>query len=71
MLKVDRFTKKLREMGYEYRAENRTTRTWKHGQHRVYVPKKAMLSEKWVSATLRQCGATEQEVGDFIRAAKS
>ena len=62
----DRFVEKLRQIHYSHRGETKTHHKYRRGTHVVYVPKKAVLSDDWTRATLRQCGCREDEIDDFL-----
>ncbi len=70
MLKRERVINKLRELGYSFKREAPSTFIYKRGSHRVFVPKTDLVSESWVRATLFTCNCNQQEIDDFIRAAR-
>jgi hypothetical protein len=70
-LHTERFVRKLLELGYTYRGENKLTRKYrKGGMEFVYVPKRELVAVSWARAALRKCGEPDAAVAAFIQAAR-
>lgn len=71
MLKREQLENKLRELGYTYKTETKRTRIFRRGTLRAFIPRRRMVSEMAAWSILRQCGADEDEIAEFIRSARS
>lgn len=62
--------KKLRELGYAFKGRCKSDRNekWRKAgsTHFVFLPRQDQLAELWVRNTLRQCGATPEEIDQLI-----
>jgi len=65
------FVNKLRDLGYTYKTTLKRVDLWRRGTHFIPVRRSDNLSEEFCSSALRQALCTEQEIRDFIAAAKS
>lgn len=73
MIRLEQFTKKLRELGYKYKDQTLRVQIYRKGgsTHRVTVARKDHLDDGYVRSTLKQCGCKEAEIETFIGQCKS
>ena len=68
VIRRDQFINKIRELGYRHkRSTERVDIYKKRGQtHRITIPRRKDLDEKYVRSTLRQAGCTTENIESFI-----
>jgi hypothetical protein len=73
MVTRESFINKLRELGYTYKRPQKRTELWRKrgGTHLVFLPSRDLLTEEYVSSTLRQTGCSEEEIRAFLACARS
>jgi hypothetical protein len=62
------FINKIHELGYVYKDQLKRTQQFrkKGGTHCIFVPMKDLLSDEYVTSTLRQSGVSEDDIQTFV-----
>ncbi len=73
MIRRQTYINKLRDLGYTYKTHRKRTQLWRKvgGTHFIPVPKCDLLELDFVRSTLRQAGASKDEIESFIGSAQS
>lgn len=71
MLRREWFLNKLKDLGYDYRRHAGPVEIWMRGVARVVVATGDQLPEGYVRQQLRYCGLSDDDIDEFIRAAKA
>ena len=68
MVQRSRFIKRIRELGYRYKAQQKRTNLFRKssGLHYLSVPMRKELDDVYVRSALRQAGCSEEDIEKFI-----
>ena len=70
MISQKSVVKKLRLLGYAFKGRCKSDRNekWRKAgsTHFVFLPRQDWLAELWVRTTLRQCGASQEEIDALV-----
>jgi hypothetical protein len=67
MAKREQVINKLKERGYKFKTESERVLVFKKGTHRLEIPRRDLLDEKWIRSAFRQAGMTNEEITEFLR----
>ena len=69
----ERFINKIRSLDYRFNQQGKRVSIWrkKGGTHFVSVPHTKLLAEDFARHALRQCGLDEDEIQEFLAAART
>jgi hypothetical protein len=70
MVRRESFFNKIRELGYSYKDQRPRITLWRKGVHFISVPRRDLLTDEFVSNSLRQAGCNEEEIQSFYRSAR-
>lgn len=73
MVRRDNFISKIRELKYSYKDQQKRTYLYRKtgGTHYISVPMADLLTDEYVTSTLRQAGCNDEEIRNFLTAAKA
>jgi len=73
MVSRQAFVNKIRELGYTFKGERKRIYLWRKTGHAhfISVPKAEKLEDEFVISSLRQAGQTQEQIDQFLKAAKS
>jgi len=73
MIPRNSFINKIRELTYSYKSQQKRTYLYRKsgGTHYISVPMADLLEDEYVVSTLKQAGCSEDEVRNFLKAAKT
>jgi len=73
MIARDWFINKIRQLGFTFKGQQKRTYLWRQRGGFVYIsiPKADLLEDEFVTSSLRHAGLNEEEIKQFIGAAKS
>ena len=68
MVRRDSFINKLRKLNYSYKSQQKRTYLYRKvgGTHYVSVPMADLLSDEFVTSSLRQAGCDDKEIRAFL-----
>ena len=68
MIERRRFIEMLTTLGYSYKRETKRTSMYRKigGTHRIFVPKRDLIDEKYVKSSLLQAGCSAEEIESFL-----
>lgn len=68
MVRREAFINKIRELNYTYKRRQKRTELWRKrgGTHFILLPMRDLLTEEYVTSTLRQAGLSDDEIKTFI-----
>ena len=67
----EHFINKIRKLGFSYKDKAKRRDIWKRGTERLMLPTWKDLPADWCRETLRQHGASEEEIEEFIRSSNA
>ena len=73
MISRDHFINKIGELKFSYKDTLKRTFLYRQAgtTNVIYVPRKKLVSEEYVTSQLRQLGCTAEEIVSFIASAKT
>ena len=68
MIRREHFSNKLNELGYRYKRETDRVYLYKKPGNPAFVtiPRRDLLDEDYIRATLRMCGCSAQDIETFV-----
>jgi len=71
MIRRESFINKIRGIGYSYKDQRPRIQLWRKGMHFIPVPRRDLLTEEFVTSSLRQAGVDAEEIESFLRSTRS